>query len=286
MRQPLFRVRDAVAAPRRRTPAEHRLETELGRECHEQCEDENRKTNAELRGCLLLTHERVHEPRASVRSGSARRPTRRPGSRNRSAGGAASSATVPLPDRKARGPGSTELAQRASGEYELAERRERFAHVSTRKQRNTSDVDATMIATKTGSLSLSSDSTITPAIRASTAEHPYTTNTRPTRPRIAPTSSSSPARNNRNDSPISARTVTGTSTWTQSSPDGPTAIPSTISRTTAGIRNRGVGETGTHQAQQTTIATTGEEANERAAAHERLDGRSVTGVRRRAGTRR
>ena len=61
--------------------------------------------------------------------------------------------------------------------------------------------------------------------------------------RIAPTSSSRPARNNKNDRPMSARTVTGTSTSTQPRPDGPTMIPSTISMTTAGIRNRGASDT-------------------------------------------
>ena len=59
------------------------------------------------------------------------------------------------------------------------------------------------------------------------------------RPRSRCTSISRPARNSRNASPIRARISTGSSIWTQPRPEGPIAIPATISSTTAGSRSRG-----------------------------------------------
>jgi hypothetical protein len=58
-------------------------------------------------------------------------------------------------------------------------------------------------------------------------------------PRRCARSTSRPARNSRKASPITARTDTSRSSCTQSSTDGPTTIPATISSTTAGSRTFG-----------------------------------------------
>ena len=60
-----------------------------------------------------------------------------------------------------------------------------------------------------------------------------------TRPRNRPKSTSSPPRNSRNASPMVAITSIVASISTQPKPDGPTAMPATISSTTAGMRSPG-----------------------------------------------
>src|SRR5690348_547805 len=81
------------------------------------------------------------------------------------------------------------------------------------------------------------------------------------RPRSWCTSISRPAKNSRNARPNRARICTGRSTRTQPNPEGPMMIPPMISRTTAGMRNRGAKPT-VSGARTATAATTSRLVND------------------------
>ena len=100
-----------------------------------------------------------------------------------------------------------------------------------------SDVDASTIATKSGLRISSTDCSANEQPTARTSDTPNASEIVPMRPRSRAGSISSPARNSRNASPMSDRTVTGRSSSSHPSPDGPTTMPMTISSATAGSRS-------------------------------------------------
>jgi hypothetical protein len=103
-----------------------------------------------------------------------------------------------------------------------------------------SEVATSTIATNSGDFTNPPASRPRPRTIAITNEtpKPITVSFR-TRPRKRSMSNSRPARNSRNASPTRARTATGRSGLAHPRTDGPITIPSTISRTIAGIRRRG-----------------------------------------------
>jgi hypothetical protein len=118
-----------------------------------------------------------------------------------------------------------------------------------------SEVDTNAMATNNGASVSPNRSVPIPATSARANEAANATAIRPAPPRSFRGSISRPARNRRNPSPNRARTSVGTSTSTHSRPDGPTAMPSRISSTTAGRRRGGASRTSRGAARAITATT-------------------------------
>src|SRR6266511_2685542 len=126
-----------------------------------------------------------------------------------------------------------------------------------------SEVEERMIAISSGEATKSPASSASPIATASASE---TANPRPaissTRPRSRSKSISRPARKSRNESPTTLKIAIGSSVGsTQSRPEGPIAIPATISSTTAGSTRRGKSPS-TKGAPKATAATISKPVNE------------------------
>src|SRR6266511_5451893 len=124
-----------------------------------------------------------------------------------------------------------------------------------------SEVEERMIAISSGEATKSPASSASPIATAS-----ETANPRPaissTRPRSRSKSISRPARKSRNESPTTLKIAIGSSVGsTQSRPEGPIAIPATISSTTAGSTRRGKSPS-TKGAPKATAATISKPVNE------------------------